>query len=123
MKAHIQTNNDQFSYLKGIAAGEIKAPSTSSDVKFWTHEPFNPLIGKILGFDAFEHPQYGKQETVIVEREDGEVVSAILTNYLQNGMTLQDGDVGDLVLIEKQGQERSRYGKTFNKFLLVVQKQ
>ena len=116
-------NDDKFSYLKKVATGEIQAPLMSSDAKFWTHEPFNPLIGKIIGFNSFEHPQYGRQETVIVERENGEVVSAILTNYLQTGMVLQNGDVGDLVLIEKQGQERSKYGKTFNKFLFVVQKQ
>ena len=41
----------------------------------------NPLIGTILAFDEFDHQQYGKQQTVIVERENGEVVSAILTSY------------------------------------------
>ncbi|MGB4499195.1 MAG: hypothetical protein WBI40_10910, partial [Methylococcaceae bacterium] len=95
------TNNDQFSYLKAIASGEVQAPALASDVRFWSHEDFQPLIGKILGFDGFEHPSYGKQETVIVEREDGEVVSAILTMYLQKGMELQDGQIGDAILIEK----------------------
>jgi hypothetical protein len=50
-------------------------------------------------------------------------VSAILTEYLQNGMAMQNGEIGDLVLIEKQGQERSKYGKTFNKFQFVIKKQ
>jgi hypothetical protein len=115
-------NDDKFAHLKAIAAGDIPAPTLSSDIRFWTHEPNNPLIGTILGFDKFEHPSYGKQETVIVERENGEVVSAILTNYLQTGMSMQNGEIGDLILIEKQGQERSKHGKIFNKFRLVVDK-
>jgi hypothetical protein len=78
---------DKFAHLKAIAAGELSAPALSSDVKFWTHEPHNPLIGTILGFDQFDHGQYGTQQTIIVERENGEVVSAILTPYLQNGMS------------------------------------
>lgn len=101
-----ESNADKFAHLKAIAAGEVKAPSLSNDIKFWTHEIGNPLIGEILGFDGFDHSQYGRQETVIVQREDGEVVSAIPTNYLQNRMQMQSGEVGDLdlVLIEKQGQ-------------------
>ena len=113
---------DKFAHLKAIAAGELSAPALSSDVKFWTHEPHNPLIGTILGFDQFDHGQYGTQQTIIVERENGEVVSAILTPYLQNGMSMQKGEIGDLVLIEKLGQERSKFGKVFNKFRMVVDK-
>lgn len=38
-------------------------------------------------------------------------------------MAIQNGEIGDLVLIEKQGQERSKYGKTFNRFQFVVNSQ
>jgi hypothetical protein len=114
---------DRFAKLNGIQAGEISAPSIASDVQFWTHEPFKPLIGEILDFGSFEHPQYGLQETVIVEREDGERVSAILTDYLQKGFQMQNAEIGDLVLIEKQGQAKSKYGKFYNKFVLVIDKQ
>lgn len=117
------SNNDDFAYLNAIASGEIPAPKFSSDILYWTHEQNKPLIGKIVEFGEFEHQAYGTQKTVIVERENGEVVSAILTQYLQNGMVMQDGDIGDLVLIEKQNKERSKNGKIFNKFQLVVKKQ
>ena len=53
------SNTDKFAHLKAIAAGEIKAPSLSSDIWFWTYEPYQPLMGEILGFDSFDHPQYG----------------------------------------------------------------
>jgi hypothetical protein len=60
---------------------------------------------------------------VIIERDTSEVVSAILTNYLQNGIAMQDGEIGDLILIEKQSQEVSKHGNTYNKFRLVIDKQ
>lgn len=114
---------DKFARLKAMVSGEIQAPALSSDIRFWAHEQNQPLMGTILGFDGFEHPSYGRQETVIVERDTGEVVSAILTNYLQTGMQLQSGEVGDLIYIEKQGQERSKNGKIFNKFQMLIDKQ
>lgn len=123
MNNHKYSSNDGFAYLKAIAAGDIPAPTLSLDVKFWAHEPHNPLIGSIVGFSQFEHSAYGTQKTVIVEREHGDVVSAILTDYLQKGMVMQNGEIGDLILIEKQGQKRSQHGKTFNKFQFVIQKQ
>ncbi len=116
-------NDDGFAYLNAIASGEIPAPRLSSDIVYWTHEPYTPLIGKIIEFGEFEHDSYGHQKTVIVERENGEVVSAILTEYLQNGMSMQGGDIGDFVLIEKQNKERSKYGKIFNRFQFVIRKQ
>ena len=117
-----KANDDKFAQLKAIAAGIASAPALSSDIKFWSHEPHQPLIGTILGFDEFQHERYGLQKTVIVEQESGEVVSAILTKYLEKGMTIQNGEIGDLVLIEKQGQKRSKNGMTYNEFQLVVQK-
>ncbi len=117
------THENGFDYLRAIAAGDIPAPVLSSDIRFWSHIPYEPLIGTIVGFGDFDHSSWGYQKTVIVEKEDGEIVSAILTDYLQKGMVIQDGEIGDLVLIEKQGQERSKHGKTFNRFQFVVKKQ
>lgn len=122
MNIHTTTHTNKFAHLKAISAGTASAPVLSADIKFWTHEPFQPLIGEIVGFNSFEHPSYGTQQTVIVERETGEVVSAILTSYLEKGMAIQNGQIGDLVLIEKQGQKRSKNGMTYNEFSFVVQK-
>jgi hypothetical protein len=117
-----EINNDKFARLKAIAEGRELPPNTSSELIHWNHIPHQPLIGTIRGFDEFEHPQFGRQETVIVERENGEMVSAILTEYLQKGMMIQNGEIGDDVLILKQNQERSKNGKIFNRFLMVIDK-
>jgi hypothetical protein len=119
----INKDKNRFAYLKAIAAGDTPAPTLSSDIEYWDYEPNKPLIGKIVEFSQFEHTRFGNQKTIIVEREEGNLVSAILTNYLQKGMVMQNGEIGDLVLIEKLGQERSKHGNTFNKFQFVIQKQ
>lgn len=114
------SKKDKFAHLKAIAAGG--APVEPSLPEIWKHEVGNPLMGIIRGFSSFEHDRFGLQETVIVELESGRCVSAILNNYLSTGMQIQHAEVGDLVLIQLLGKERSANGSIFNRFNLVIQK-
>ncbi|ATG88319.1 hypothetical protein [Methylomonas koyamae] len=111
---------DKFAHLKAIAAGEPLENTSFPEI--WKHEVGNPLMGTIKGFSSFEHDRFGLQETVIVELESGKLVSAILNNYLSTGMQIQHAEVGDLVLIQLLGKERSPNGPMFNRFNLVIQK-
>jgi hypothetical protein len=113
-------NNDKFAKLKAIAAGE--SVENTSLPEIWKHEIGNPLIGTIRDFSNFEHDRFGTQETVIVELESGEQVSAILTPYLSTGMKIKHAEAGDLVLIQLLGKEKSPNGSVFNKFNLVIEK-
>ena len=108
-----------YDRVKAMAAGTASDPL---HVRFWSHEVDIPLIGTILDFSGFEHARYGHQRTVIVEREGGEIVSAILTNYLDKGMTLKEAEIGDRVYIEKKAIETSKHGNQFNKFIFAVDK-
>jgi hypothetical protein len=109
---------DKFAELKAIARGEAAAPIPT----IWNHEINKPLIGTIKGFSRFQHDRYGMQETVIVELETGELVSAILTPYLIDGMQRQHAQENDSVLIQLLGKDVSTHGNSFNKYNLVVQK-
>ena len=111
-------SNDIYARLKAIAAGEM----AHSLPAIWKHEINKPLIGRIRGYSSFLHDRYGKQETVIVELESGELVSAILNDYLVNGMRIQDAEINDLILIEKLGKELSNNGNCFNRYNMVIQK-
>ncbi|WNB74102.1 hypothetical protein [Methylomonas koyamae] len=115
--------NDKFARLKAIASGQSAPVVESSFPEIWKHEVGKPLIGIILGFSSFEHERFGLQETVIVELENGQRVSAILNNYLSNGMQIQCAEPGDLVSIRLLGKEKSTNGSVYNKFELVVQKE
>jgi hypothetical protein len=107
--------------LKAISKGEIPVPPVASDLKIWKHEQGTPLIGQIQGFSEFEHELYGRSDTILVKRETGETVSAILSEYLKKGIEFQHGQIGDHILLEKQGQDRHN-GKIVNRFQLVVMK-
>lgn len=109
---------DKFEKLKAIASGETVVPFPS----IWVHEVNKPLIGKVKGFGQFQHDRFGVQETVIVELETGELVSAILNAYLIDGMRRQNAQVNDFVLIQLLGKEKSPQGNFYNKFQLIVEK-
>jgi hypothetical protein len=109
---------DRFAELRAISNGA----ATSMRPIFWQHEVDKPLIGTIKDFSNFQHDRFGQQNTVIVELESGELVSAILTDYLSLGMQMQNAAVNDLVLIQLLGKHKSNNGNTFNKYNLVVRK-
>ncbi|WAR44595.1 hypothetical protein [Methylomonas rapida] len=115
-----ETNNanDKFAKLKAIAAGEVSAQQPIP----WQHEVNKPLIGTIKGFSEFHHDRFGPQKTVIVERENGEVVSAFMNAYVSNGMELQNAQPGDLVLIQLMGKAKSQHGNQYNEFQLYIEK-
>ena len=108
-----------FEQLKAMSAAHAAEQPLPS---IWTHEIGKPLIGQIKGFSNFQHSRYGLQDTVIVELESGELVSAILTDYLVEGMQRQNAKINDFVLIELLGKDLSRSGNAFNKFSLQVVK-
>ena len=110
--------NDKFAKLKAIAAGELLTKQPTP----WQHEVNNPLMGIILGFSEFHHERFGLQRTVIVERENGEVVSTFMNNYIANGMKQHNAQPGDLVLIQLLGKAKSQQGNQYNEFQLHVEK-
>ncbi len=109
---------DKFAKLKAIAAGEVPTDQPSP----WPHEVDNPLIGTIVGFGEFHHERFGPQRTVIVKRENGEVVSAFMNAYIAKGMEQQNAQPGDLVLIQLLRKAKSQNGNQYNEFQLVVEK-
>ncbi|TAK61871.1 hypothetical protein [Methylobacter sp.] len=114
-----QDNNDKFAKLRAIASGQATA-STAPDVRFWNFERDGNIMGTITGFNSFTHPVYGEQHTVIVRlAESGELVSAFLSGWLQEGMNRKQAAVGDLILIQFFGKQA---GERFNRFHLEIQK-
>jgi hypothetical protein len=113
-----ENDKDKFAKLKAMAAGEL----TEQQPIHWQHEEHKPLIGTIKGFGEFHHDRYGPQKTVIVERENGEVVSAFMNAYIANGMERSHARPGDLVLIQLLGKAKSQDGNQFNQYQVHVEK-
>ena len=106
--------SDEFARLRAIAAGQ------EADVKRWKYERDGNVMGTIVDFSSMNHQTYGEQQTVIVKLADtGELVSAFLNGWLQEGMRLNKAKVGDRILIKFFGM---RPGERFNRFHLEIEK-
>ena len=110
--------NDKFAKLRAIESGQ--AASTEQNVRFWNFERDGNLMGTIVDFNGFMHPLYGEQQTVIVRlAETGELASAFLSGWLQEGMRRKQAAIGDLILIRFLGRQA---GERFNRFQLDIEK-
>jgi len=106
--------SDEFARLRAIAAGQ------EADVKRWKYERDGNVMGTIVDFSSMNHQTYGEQQMVIVKLADtGELVSAFLNGWLQEGMRLNKAKVGDRILIKFFGM---RPGERFNRFHLEIEK-
>ena len=111
--------NDKFSKLRAIESGQVTV-STAPNVKYWSFERDGNLLGTIVDFNGFNHPLYGEQQTIIVRlAETGELASAFLSGWLQEGMRRKQAAVGDLILIQFLGRQA---GERFNRFHLEIEK-
>ena len=113
---------NKYDRLIAIASGQLDDPAFNPAIAFWKYELNNPLIGTIKDFGGFHHANFGSQETVIVELESGEVVSAILNPYLSEGMRMRNAQVDDLIYLDFLGKENGKYGKSDNKYNLIIDK-
>lgn len=110
---------DKFAKLRAIDSGQATA-STVQNVRFWSYEKDGNLMGTIVKFDSFTHPLYDEQHTVTVCLEkSGELVSAFLNGWLQEGIRRKQSAVGDLILIQYFGKQA---GERFNRYHLEIEK-
>lgn len=77
------------------------------------------VLGIIVKRDKIT-TQYGQQDILILQREDGVLISVFLTKYLQTGLEKQQAEVGSLVSIKYLGLLTSKYGKQYNGYELIV---
>lgn len=119
---------DPFEYLRAIDANQTTPPPPPPPppplgpeaIKFWIFRRDGNIMGKIIGFGSFEHPQFGEQHTITVQLADtNELISAFLNGYLQEGMRRKDAQVGDLILIQFLGKQP---GERFNRYRLEIDK-
>ena len=111
--------NDKFAKLRAIESGQATV-SSAPNVKYWNFERDGNLMGTIVDFNGIMHPLYGEQQTVIVRlAETGELASAFLSGWLQEGMRRQNAQEGDLILIQFLGKQP---GERFNRFHLEIEK-
>ena len=110
---------DKFAKLRAIESGQLTVP-TAPNVRFWSYERDGNILGTIIEFNSFMHQLYGEQHTVTVRlAESDELVSAFLSDWLQEGLSRKQAAVGDLILIQFFGRQA---GERFNRYHLEIEK-
>jgi hypothetical protein len=110
---------DKFAKLRAIESGQATVP-TAQNVRFWNFERDGNIMGTIIEFNSFTHQIYGEQHTVTVRLADSdELVSAFLSDWLQEGLHRKQAAVGDLILIQFLGRQA---GERFNRYHLEIEK-
>ncbi len=111
--------SDKFAKLRSIQSGQSTV-SAQQNARFWSFEKDGDIMGTIVDFEAFQHPTFGEQHTVIVRLADsGELISAYLNGWLQEGLKRKQAAVGDLILIQFFGKQA---GERFNRYHLEIEK-
>ena len=112
--------SDKFAKLRAIQSGQGTTTATEQQVRFWSFEKNGDIMGTITGFNRFTHPLYGEQHTVTVRLADSnELISAFLSEWLQEGLNRKQAAVGDLILIQFFGKQP---GERFNRYSLEIEK-
>jgi len=110
---------DKFAKLRAIDSGQATV-STAPNIRCWSFERNGNIMGTIVEFNSFTHQVYGGQHTIIVRlAESDELVSAFLSDWLQEGMSRKQAAVGDLILIRFLGKQA---GERFIRFHLEIEK-
>ena len=111
--------SDKFSKLRAIQSGQATT-STAPKVRFWSFERDGDIIGTIIGFNSFTHPIFGEQHTIIVRlAESDELISAILSGWVQDELSRKQAAVGDLILLQFFGKPP---GERYNLFNVEIEK-
>ncbi len=115
----VKTMSDKFAKLRAVQSGQTPV-SAQQNARFWSFEKDGDIMGTIANFNSFTHPVYGEQHTVTVRLADSnELVSAFLSEWLQEGMNRKQAASGDLILIQFFGKQA---GERFNRYHLEIEK-
>ena len=88
----------------------------------WQPEPGNSLIGEYTGYQAIEHPKYGKQFQIFIRDETEKVTAVWANNWIRNNLKAQGLAMGDFVAITYLGQRPLAAGGYYKAYSIAVDK-
>lgn len=109
------TLNDRMNALKQRATQNTTA-------EIWQPLAGDTLIGVLIGSETTQHPIYGQQRLMLVQKENGEVVKVWLSKWLIENLRAQDAQQHDLIALTFGGKHRTSNGREYNAYNLIVDK-
>ncbi|HEY8159798.1 MAG TPA: hypothetical protein VIF10_13950 [Methylobacter sp.] len=95
---------------------------TTNKVTYWQPSAGETITGVIQGSSPFNNLLYDEQKTMLLQDNNGSVVSVALNRYLIHSLKQNNAALGDLVKITFHGKEQKNNGRSFNRYTLLVNK-
>lgn len=95
---------------------------TTNKVSYWRPSAGETITGVIQGSGTFKDSLYDEQKTMLLQDDNGSVVSISLNRYLIHSLKQNDAALGDLVTVTFHGKEQKNNGRSFNRYTLRVEK-
>lgn len=103
-------------------AQRLKALQVSNHaIEVWQPAEGESLAGVITGSQKASGA-YGQGTQALIQDADGKVWAVWLTTWLSENFKAQGAEIGDLCVITFLGKKTGGFGKTYNAYSLVVEK-
>lgn len=96
-------------------------PATNK-VTYWKPSAGEIIAGVIQGSGTFKNSLYDEQKTMLLQDDNGLVVSVDLNRYLIHSLKQNNAALGDLVTVTFHRKEQKNNGRSFNRYTLLVDK-
>lgn len=96
-------------------------PATNK-VTYWHPSAGETIAGIIQGSGTCNNSLYDEQKTLILQQDNGPIVSVDLNRYLIHSLKQHNAALGDLVTVTFHGKEQKNNGRSFNRYTLLVDK-
>jgi len=91
-------------------------------VTYWQPSAGETIAGVIQGSGALNNLLYDEQKTMVLQNDNGSVVSVGLNRYLIHSLKQHNAALGDLVTVTFHSKEQKNNGRSFNRYTLLVDK-
>ncbi|MFI3156376.1 MAG: hypothetical protein QX199_09470 [Methylococcaceae bacterium] len=96
-------------------------PATNK-ATYWQPSAGETIAGVIQGSGVFKNSLYDEQKILLLQNDNGSVVSVGLNRYLIHSLKQNNAALGDLVTVTFHGKEQKNNGRSFNRYTLLVDK-
>lgn len=113
---------NEMTLIDQTALAALRTKALISAAPNWQPADGETLEGVIFASRSVTNPFGATQDQAIVQRVDGSLIALWLSPWLLGQLRAQQADIGDLLSMTYQGQERSARGALYNKYAVAVLK-
>ncbi|MFI3185298.1 MAG: hypothetical protein QX198_04890 [Methylococcaceae bacterium] len=96
--------------------------TAANKVTYWQPSAGGTITGVIQGSGPYKNLLYDVQKALLLQKDNGLLVSIDLNRYLIHSLKQNNAALGDLITVTFNGKEQKNNGRSFNRYTLLVDK-